>query len=359
MSVVRRCAAGVALVAAALLPARLGHWGDVMRSEVAAVESDGAALHFALGCLAGALIEAVSHLVGGTGEMNGSTRRTASCALAATALGLLYMAIAGAPLGYLAFNVGALAIGFLGVAIVGQAPRLPIGAVSLVLGGLLLATTLLGVTVDGATRWVSLGGLSIQPSLIVLPVLALAFAGAGDRLALLGILAASAALALQPDRAMAGALAAAMLALVLVRPAANHLIALAASSAGFAATMVQIDVQGAMPFVDRIFYSAFHVHPLAGLAVLAGAVILLVPAALGMLRDPEHRAVHATFGGMWLAILVAAALGNYPTPLVGYGGSAIIGYVLCLAALPRARESRAGRRTGRQQRDHALRSALA
>jgi hypothetical protein len=32
---------------------------------------------------------------------------------------------------------------------------------------------------------------------------------------------------------------------------------------------------------------------------------------------------------------MAAALGNYPTPIVGYGGSAIIGYALSLLALPK------------------------
>jgi hypothetical protein len=30
----------------------------------------------------------------------------------------------------------------------------------------------------------------------------------------------------------------------------------------------------------------------------------------------------------------AAALGNYPTPLVGYGGSAILGYALSLSVMP-------------------------
>ena len=34
-------------------------------------------------------------------------------------------------------------------------------------------------------------------------------------------------------------------------------------------------------------------------------------------------------------MLLASALGNYPTPLLGYGGSGILGYLLCLAALPR------------------------
>jgi len=40
------------------------------------------------------------------------------------------------------------------------------------------------------------------------------------------------------------------------------------------------------------------------------------------------------FGVAWLGMVVAAALGNYPTPLVGYGGSAILGYALSLSFLP-------------------------
>jgi hypothetical protein len=33
-------------------------------------------------------------------------------------------------------------------------------------------------------------------------------------------------------------------------------------------------------------------------------------------------------------VVAAAALGNYPTPLVGYGGSAVLGYLLSVALLP-------------------------
>ena len=32
--------------------------------------------------------------------------------------------------------------------------------------------------------------------------------------------------------------------------------------------------------------------------------------------------------------MAAAAIGPYPTPVIGYGGSAIIGYLLSLAMLP-------------------------
>jgi hypothetical protein len=33
-------------------------------------------------------------------------------------------------------------------------------------------------------------------------------------------------------------------------------------------------------------------------------------------------------------VVAAAALGNYPTPLVGYGGAAVLGYLLSVALLP-------------------------
>ena len=35
----------------------------------------------------------------------------------------------------------------------------------------------------------------------------------------------------------------------------------------------------------------------------------------------------------WLAVVAFAFAGNYPTPLVGYGSSAILGYCLSAAVL--------------------------
>lgn len=50
----------------------------------------------------------------------------------------------------------------------------------------------------------------------------------------------------------------------------------------------------------------------------------------------KSRHARIVFGAAWLGVIVAAAVGNYPTPLVGYGGSAVIGYVLSAFALPPA-----------------------
>ena len=318
-------------LAAILLPARLRDWGRAMAVELAAIERPGAALAFALGCLGGALRQTMSF------HLRHPRRLAALCAIGATGLGLAYMMAAGAPFSYLAINAAALAIGLLAVGVLTEAKRLwriAGGAIWVALACLILLTSLFGISADGATRWISAGGILLQPGLFLVPAVALGFARARDSASLLAVLIAAAALALQPDRALAGALAAAMAALALARPGRAVLVALGAALAGFAATLMRADASHAMPFVDGIFSSSFDVHPLAGLAVLAGAALMLVPAIAGSIRDPDHRPVYAVFGAVWLAAILAAALGNYPTPLVGYGGSAILGYLLSLLGLP-------------------------
>jgi cell division protein FtsW (lipid II flippase) len=261
-------------------------------------------------------------------------------------LGLAYMAAAGAPLAYLGVNAAALLIGLLTMGISKMAgagrvrdARYWPGLLTVVLAAALLATALLGVRVDGAARWVRIGGLAIQPSLILLPVMTMAFARRRDALSTAGMVIAAAALALQPDRAMAGMLAAALMALALLRPDRATLTALAAGAIGFALSLVRSDLLPETPYVDQVLYSSFGVHVLAGLAVLGGSFLLIFPAIIGVRHDAANAHLHVVFGTIWFSAVAAAALGNYPTPLVGYGGSAILGYLLSVAMLPKPAQS--------------------
>ena len=262
------------------------------------------------------------------------------CAFAATCLGLVYLSMAGAPGRYLIVNAGALIIGLVLSVLIGTgrgvSTRLGILGLSL----LLLATALFGISLEGARRWISVGGLAMQPSLIVLPAMILAFGVSRDRWSALGMVVAAGALALQPDRAMAGALAAGLGALFVLRRERSVGIALLAAIAGFVVTLVRADGLPAMPMVEGVYASAFQVHALAGLAVLVGTGLLLVPAVLGVAADRDRRAKGLVFGATWLAIIAAAALGNYPTPVVGYGSSAILGYVISLGWLSRREADR-------------------
>jgi len=253
------------------------------------------------------------------------------CAVAAAGLGLAYMRAAGAPLRYLAINAGALAlgIGLTGLmTVMRDTTRHKSGLGTLALGVFLVASSLFGVTVNGATRWVIVGGFSLQPSLLFIPMMVVQFGLSRDALSTWGLALTGVAMALQPDRGMAGVLVVGLMAVAVLRLERRVLIALAVAFAGFVATLIRIDVQPAMPFVDQIFFSSFGVHPLVGLAVCGGAALLLAPAFIGGAGDADRRHARVAFGAIWLAVIIAAALGNYPTPVVGYGGSAIIGYVL-------------------------------
>lgn len=260
-----------------------------------------------------------------------------ACALAATCLGILYLIAAGAPARYPVVNAAAFLLGFVALrGLGGAAARRErfAGPLLLLLSVGLLATALVGSAADGASRWIWIGPLSVQPSLVVLPLMVVLFALSPTRAGCAGMAVAAAALALQPDRAMAGVLAFALAALAIARPGRRQIGALLAAAAAFAVSLARPDGLPAVPFVDQILFTAFEVHGLAGAAVLLGSLLLLVPPIAGWRSDPGRGHVYLAMGAVWLGCIVAAALGNYPTPVVGYGGSAILGYLLGLAGLP-------------------------
>ncbi|MEO1084736.1 MAG: alpha/beta hydrolase, partial [Acidobacteriota bacterium] len=251
-------------------------------------------------------------------------------------IGLAYLAAAGAPPAYLLLNLAALG---LGVTILSLTVRIPPPARGAGLGTLglalvLLATSIFGTSIEGAARWFVLGPLFVQSSLLLLPWMILRFARTPNLPSTIAMVVAALALALQPDRAMAGALLAGLVARALFRFNRAVAVALASAALAFLVTMLRPDTLPAVPYVDQILFSAFEVHPLAGAAMWVGAVLLVTPTIAGRRGRPRERRLAFVFGSVWSAILVAAALGNYPTPLVGYGGSAILGYFLCLSALP-------------------------
>jgi hypothetical protein len=336
-----------------LLPRPLQPWSDAARREAESIGRPLEALPFALGCLSWAVCESIRFRVSellrqGEESMSLADQpgpRTAAllCGVGAVSLGLVYMSAGGAPGRYLIINLGALAFGLVTLGLLALADRrghLPAGPLNLLLGLILLAVSLWGVAAGGVTRWVALGPLVIQPSLMVVPLMAVLFARSRDTLSLAGLALAALSLALQPDRGVAGALAAGLTVLAVTRSNRVTLAAAAAAAIGFGAALVQADPSPAMPFVDRILYSAFAVHPLAGAAVVLGSALLVLPALLLRRENGLERSTCVVFGAFWAALVLAAALGNYPTPLVGYGGSAIVGYLLSLVVFPRrAREA--------------------
>lgn len=347
-------------------PARLRHWTEAMAREAAEIDRPGPAVLFAVGCAVWAakvgLMYAFQRALSPDGaETQGEAGMRVEdlwrgrglaliCATGATVLGLVYLSSTGAPLRMLTMNLAALVAGFIVVLpLLGrdQVQRPLAGVLAVAIGLALLLTATLGHEATGARRWISIGGIVLQPSLILLPLLITVFARSRDALTTLGVGLAAVALALQPDRAMAGALVAGLAAVVLVSRDRLGLVCLIASIAGFAATWLRPDVVPAIPFVDRVFRTAFSAGAASGAAVWSGAVLLILPAVVGFVGDRSHRAVHAAFGATWAAIIIAAIVADYPTPLVAYSGSSIVGYILATVCLPRGwRPARLAQRDG-------------
>ncbi|WP_374274902.1 hypothetical protein [Brevundimonas sp.] len=348
MSLIHRVPILLVRLARSWLPPNLARWGEAAEAELRTTGPTTQSWLFAVAFVGWALREAAGvaapsrhRAIGLSEDARAMTRPplfaprafAGLCGLAAVILGLIYMAMSDAPPAYLLINAGAAVFGVLAVAFVALALKrghLGAGPLSLALGVSLLAVSQWGIAADGVTRWVSIGPLAIQPGLIIAPLAAVLFARSPGPWSLMGIAVVAMALAFQPDRGTAGAVAAGMMALALVRPSGLTRLAAVAAAAGFAVTLARPDASPAMPFVDQILFTSFQ-NPAAGVAVLLGAGLLILP-ALGTGRDQDTRVV---FGAVWVGLIVAAALGNYPTPLVGYGGSAIIGYFLSLIAFPR------------------------
>ena len=352
----RRLAQAIVRLTAMLLPASQTSWSRAMIAEVAEVDDGTEALGFAIGCLWAAVVQATAHYFSNphsefrgahhhheteTGAMEQFRKRDPraiglACAAGAVGLGAVYLAAAQAPWSYIVVNSTAFVLGIIAYSALvrsGWGGARVSGAIVLALAAVLVGTALFGVSADGASRWIRVGPLGVQVSLLFLPLMIVTFARHRDAAATAGLIGAALALALQPDRAMAGVLAASLLTLAILRFDMRVGLALLAAVIGFGATLVRPDTSPASPWVDQILYTSFQVHPLVGAAVVTGALLLVVPAVYGFGKSSAHKEVYAVFGMIWTSVLVAAALGNCPTPLVGYGGSAVLGYLLSLAAI--------------------------
>ncbi len=262
--------------------------------------------------------------------MRGDVRGVAAWALAAIGLGCLHLIAAGAPTLYPLVNAVA---GIVGLAAGYAASRGRWQAVMTVAAGLaVLATALFGLRVDGIARWVAVGPVRLQPGLILAPALVVGFARRHGVVQGVAVALALAGLALSPDRGTAGAVAAGLVAIAIVRPGRAATVLALLAVAAFCLTLTRPDPLAPVAFVEQLFAAARGRRATTALLV-AGVAAMLAPglwAAIGRGgRDPAAIA----FVAVWAALLIAATIGAYPTPVLGYGASGVLGYALALVAL--------------------------
>ena len=315
--------------AVGLLGARQAAWARAMQAEVAAVGSEREALAFAWGCLCSAIVYALMAALACSVQVH--TAGVLAC-LATVVLGCVFMHSVGAPGHYVWMNLVSLAFA---VATFGLLPRRRLqrdellrAKLSFAMGALLLIASL-GHASTGPSAWLRVGPVQLNLLWLLLPALLVASdvrpQSTARPWAIGGLLMASGALALQADALLAG-LAAVVLS---VRAWNRRCGALALLAVATWVTAVHLG-QGwqapeALPFVDLVLQGGFEQNPAIGLALALLQVLPLWPA----LRHRQAR-LH---GLVWGLLVTLSLPGWLPSPLVGFGGSFIFGYLLSLALL--------------------------
>ena len=218
-----------------------------------------------------------------------------------------------------------------------------ISAAAILVVAVLMLTT--GVEMQGAHRWLALGPVLIHPaSLLGAPLLWLVAQDADDvwtaGVAALTILtfdlgfdgAASLAFAL----GTIGLLAAARGSWKTLAP----LAALAWILALWSLTRSQALPR--VPYVEDVVPTVWAMSPILGVAAGLALVVLSAPLLwVGWRARGVGAAVGLAMAGFWIGLSAANLLGAYPAPVVGYGASPVIGWLVAIGmAMASARRTR-------------------
>ena len=194
---------------------------------------------------------------------------------------------------------------------------------------ILPVTAVAGLEMNGVSRWLVIGGITIQPGLIIIPLLALTFSARRTLTLLLAVAVASVGVSMQPDPGAAAMLLLGLAAPLAVRSNRSATAALAVfiSAAALAISLARAIYLPPVAFVEQVLADAVAQGPLPALLALLSIACLFLPA-----RAASRRTAYV-FAGVWAGALGASMLGPYPTPVAGFGGSAVLGYVLSVGLL--------------------------
>jgi len=287
-----------------------------------------------------------------TGGQHPGSPRSALLSLVASvpalAVGVLAMRASDLAAGVWGQNVAAWAAGaLLGLGVWrARAPvPAPIVAVFTALFTLgALVATLLARGMDGVHRWLSVGPVRLHAAALLLPLLLVALERLarvrGWWVAALVAVGVVSALLLQPDAAQATAVAAAAGVLLLpgVRRSVPRVIAVVSLLVIAGLSWLRRDPLAPVPHVEEIVGLAGTLW--TGGAVVAIAALLLLPVPFLQAGREAGRRTGLALGAYVSVTCLAPFVGSFPVPVMGYGISPIVGYLLRAGALLRSASPR-------------------
>jgi len=119
------------------------------------------------------------------------------------------------------------------------------------------------------------------------------------------------------------------LAVVRARVAAPDVTALLMALAAAVWSWTRADPLPAIAHVERVVPEAFAANPAVGMAAGSLLILLSLPFVVRAFAGGE-RAVAAGLAGLWIGLVAGNLFGNYPAPVVGYGASLVVGWLVSL-----------------------------
>lgn len=249
-------------------------------------------------------------------------------------LGLWAIALAGAPKQALVVQAAAWLVGLVFASALMFRSWKPgpkaVLATAVVLFIALLAS-MGGPEIAGARRWIAAGPLTLHPASILLPLVLWAHASRPASWAVAGVLGASALLlAAQPDGAAALALLLGLIAIMATRKiTAAEIVPVLCALGAAVWSWTRPDNLPAVAWVEQVAASAGAVSPIAGMLTLVLMSLTPLPFLLAAWNAKE-RGPHLALAGVWIGMVVANLAGNYPAPVLGYGASPVLGWMISL-----------------------------
>lgn len=253
-----------------------------------------------------------------------------------TALGGLWaIDLAGAPRQAVVVQAAAWGFGLLVAAVLAirawrPGPKAVLAVMVVFFAGLLM-TLGGGGDLEGVRRWIAVGPLMLHPASILLPLVLWVHASRPASWAGAGVLGACALLvAAQPDGATALALLLGLIAIMATRKITAAGIVPVVCALGAAVwSWTRPDDLPAVAWVEQVAASAGAVSPIAGLLTLVLMLLTPLPFLLAAWRAKE-RSPYLALAGVWIGLVGANLAGNYPAPVLGYGASPVLGWMISL-----------------------------
>lgn len=202
-----------------------------------------------------------------------------------------------------------------------------------------MTASLLSLDIRGVHRWLTIGSIYINISMVLVPLLLFSISKLLDRYQFFSILltfSVSLLHVMQPDAGQATAFGCAAIVIFLLTdevPLAIRLMGIVAIATGIILAWYQPDALPAVEHVEHILQLANQLggFGLAGTALSIGVLFVPIFYTLKHQKNNNHNKVLTVAFMVYLVTTFSVTkLGNYPVPIIGAGASAILGYYVII-----------------------------